>query len=67
MPSDDLGDLFCAHDSVPVSANDPRCLHPTSWCEFRQLCLIAEAERTRKRRQRKRHDAEAAIEADRER
>jgi len=42
--------MFCSHDNTAVDGDAPRCLHPSSWCDFRQLCPVIDAERARKRR-----------------
>jgi len=41
--------LMCMHDGVPVSVDDPQCLHPSSSCSFRELCDVREAIRRNKR------------------
>jgi hypothetical protein len=46
--------LYCANDNVPVPADNPKCLHPSSYCPFRDLCEVVEAAR-KKRREEARH------------
>jgi hypothetical protein len=41
--------LVCFHDNVPVRADAPRCLHPSSFCEFRTSCPVIQAEREERR------------------
>ncbi len=41
--------LTCMRDGVPVSAQDPRCQHPTSYCPFRFACLVIDAQSDRRR------------------
>jgi hypothetical protein len=42
-------DLFCFRDNTTASADSPQCLHPSSFCEFRESCPIREAERAIRR------------------
>ena len=51
-------ELTCPRDETTVPADDPRCLHPSSLCEFREFCEIIDA-MSRKRRA-EANDAEAA-------
>ena len=41
--------LLCMLDNVAVSAEDPRCLHPSSLCRFREFCEVILAARKKKR------------------
>jgi len=41
--------LVCMQDNVSVSADDPRCLHPSSYCRMREFCEVIEAVRKRRR------------------
>ena len=50
--------LYCARDNARVRAEAPQCLHPSSFCQFRDFCPVLEAERE------KRH---SAAQGDRER
>jgi len=50
QPSDESDRaLFCFRDGTPVSAETPRCLHPSSKCDYRHLCEVVEAEREKRR------------------
>jgi hypothetical protein len=41
--------LPCFRDNVTVPADSPRCLHPSSFCEFREHCPVRAAERQSER------------------
>ena len=41
--------LVCLRDNTPVPGDAPQCRYPSSWCEFRELCLVREAERRKRR------------------
>ena len=41
--------LHCARDNAPVDDEDPRCLHPSSACDFRELCNVMDAVRRKRR------------------
>jgi hypothetical protein len=45
--------LTCISDNVSVPADDPKCLHPSSFCQFRELCEVVEAARKKKRSERR--------------
>jgi hypothetical protein len=47
--------LTCMNDNVSVPADDPRCLHPSGFCRFRDFCEVLEAAR-RKRRSERGHE-----------
>ena len=50
MPDDEIPDeLICHQDDVSVSSDDPRCLHPSSLCPFRDHCEVARAVRKKRR------------------
>ena len=54
MPSDDQTErdsepLPCMRDDVWVSAEAPRCPHPSSSCPFRELCPVKDAIRRKNR------------------
>ncbi|MFH1922313.1 MAG: hypothetical protein ABIP48_20820 [Planctomycetota bacterium] len=49
--------LLCTNDNVSVSAEDPKCLHPSSLCRFRDFCEVLEAARKKKRSE-ARHEQE---------
>ena len=38
-------ELFCFRDGQAVRAEAPRCLHPSSFCSFRDSCLVLQAQR----------------------
>ena len=42
-------ELVCFCDDVSVSAEDPRCLHPSGFCRFRDFCRVLEAMRRKRR------------------
>jgi hypothetical protein len=46
-PTDDASTdtLFCFRDNAPVRTDAPRCRHPSSFCAFRDSCLVVEAEK----------------------
>lgn len=46
---EDSDTLACMHDNVSVSADDPICLHPSSFCRFREFCEVIEAARKKRR------------------
>ncbi len=46
---EDEGDLCCFRDNTTVSADAPQCLHPSSFCEFRETCPVRDAEREQRR------------------
>jgi hypothetical protein len=46
--------LVCMNDGVEVDPSDPRCMHPSSRCRFREECPVAERVRASKRRARAR-------------
>lgn len=41
--------LICMRDNVSVSTEDPRCPHPSSSCDFRELCPVKDAMRRKRR------------------
>ena len=41
--------LHCARDDAPVAEEDPRCKHPSSACDFRELCNVMDAIRRKRR------------------
>ena len=41
--------LHCARDNTPVDDEYPRCLHPSSVCDFRELCNVMDAIRRKHR------------------
>ena len=41
--------LVCSRDNTTVDAENIRCLHPSSRCDFRELCPIVWAVRKRKK------------------
>jgi hypothetical protein len=41
--------LFCQRDRTAVRADAPQCLHPSSVCDFREFCEVAEALREKGR------------------
>jgi len=42
--------LTCYHDNVDVPADAPRCPHPSSQCDYRELCPVIEAIRAKAKR-----------------
>jgi hypothetical protein len=42
-------ELICHKDDVSVSPQDPRCLHPSSVCPFRDQCEVVRAARKKRR------------------
>jgi len=46
---DDPGPCYCMRDDVSVSAEAPRCPHPTSACPSREHCAVREAMRRKAR------------------
>ncbi len=50
MPDEEIPDeLICYQDDVSVSSDDPRCLHPSSLCPFRDNCEVIRAARRKRR------------------
>ena len=41
--------LICMRDNVLVSTADPQCPHPSSSCDFRELCAVRDAIRRKRR------------------
>ena len=41
--------LICQNENRPVPADDPRCLHPSTQCRFRELCEVIDAVRRKRR------------------
>ena len=41
--------LLCVRDNTTVPADAPECLHPSSFCEFREFCQVVEAARQKRR------------------
>lgn len=41
--------LICMDDGASVPADDPRCLHPSRLCRFREFCEVIAAVRKKKR------------------
>lgn len=41
--------LFCHRDRTAVGADAPQCLHPSSRCDFREVCEVAAAVREKRR------------------
>jgi hypothetical protein len=44
ISDDNDRELPCFRDNATVPADSPRCLHPSSFCEFRESCPIRAAE-----------------------
>ncbi len=47
---DDPGPLVCTEDDVEIDRGDPRCMHPSSRCRFRETCLVIELIRMKEKR-----------------
>jgi hypothetical protein len=41
--------LLCIQDNTPVREDGPGCLHPSSYCAFRESCQILERQRRNRR------------------
>jgi hypothetical protein len=41
--------LVCRRENRPVDALAPRCLHPSSYCRFRDFCEVVDALRRMRR------------------
>ncbi|HYW81247.1 MAG TPA: hypothetical protein VE890_16810 [Thermoguttaceae bacterium] len=48
---DTSDELTCVRDNATVSAEEPRCPHPSTVCPFRELCEVIDAIRKRRRAQ----------------
>jgi len=50
QPADEKADeLFCMQEGTPVRSDAPQCLHPSSYCPFRDSCPITELLRESRR------------------
>jgi hypothetical protein len=51
--ADEADALVCMKDDVEVNQNDPRCMHPSGRCRFRESCRVTESIRALRRRARR--------------
>ena len=52
--ADEVDALVCMNDDVEADPSDPRCMHPSSRCRFRESCPVTERIRASKGRARAR-------------
>jgi hypothetical protein len=50
QPTDEQAEiLLCIRENTPVSRRVPRCLHPSSFCSFREFCEVLGRQRELRR------------------